>query len=65
MLAYFASDGNFGDATDLVLIDVSNFTSEDWEELDMVPDNERQERAIELAKSYNQNSETTHYIGNF
>jgi len=47
MKHYFATDGNYGDAEDLVVIDSDLFTNEDWinisEELDYY--------RIDLAKS--------------
>ena len=30
-LAYFAEDGNYGDAKNLRIIDTSEFTEEEWE----------------------------------
>lgn len=47
MIHYFATDGNYGDGEDILLIDTDLFTDEDWinisEELDYY--------RIDLAKS--------------
>lgn len=43
---YFATDGNYGPAQGLVIIDTSDFTDTDWEAIDIVPDSMR----IEIAK---------------
>ena len=51
---YFSPDGNYGDATDLVVLDTSNFTDEDWELLSYVRDSERASFALALAGTYDQ-----------
>ena len=37
-LAYFAEDGSYGDAKNLRIIDTSNFTKEEWEQIDNASD---------------------------
>lgn len=48
-LLYIATDGSYGDATDLLLVDASEFTNDDYEALDAVDDAYRQEEAAEIA----------------
>lgn len=48
-LLYVATDGNYGDARDLLLVDADNFTNEDFLDLDGVDDGERAEEAAEIA----------------
>jgi len=47
MKHYFATDGNYGDAEDLVVIDTDLFTEEDWENISSELDYYR----VELAKT--------------
>jgi hypothetical protein len=48
-LVYISNDGTYGDATDLTLVDVTDFTSDDFDQLDAVPDRERGAEAGEIA----------------
>lgn len=48
-LLYVAKDGSYGDATDLLLVDATDFTSDDYESLDGVDDGYRREEAAEIA----------------
>lgn len=52
MKAYFTSDGTFGSANDgdIVILDVSRFTDEDWGDIDQCPDDTRLELAQLIAK---------------
>lgn len=34
MKTYFSKDSSYGDATDLIIIDTSEWTDEDWREVD-------------------------------
>ena len=47
-VAYFASDGSYGDADGIVLIDTSNWTEREWEEIDGMTDSERYDFALAL-----------------
>lgn len=47
---YFAKDGNYGDATDLVLIDASNWESLDFRILDEASDDDRAQTAQLIQK---------------
>lgn len=54
-LAYFAGDGNYGmENGNFVLVDVSKFTDEDWERIEMASDWERPRLANEIAWGYEQ-----------
>ena len=48
-LIYVAADGNFGDATDMLLVNSDGFTDEDWQSLSDCPDRYRLEEADEIA----------------
>lgn len=50
-VAYFASDGSYGDADGIVLIDTTEWTSDEWEEVNNMDDDERYEFACMLAKA--------------
>jgi hypothetical protein len=45
-LTYFAADGNYGDATGMVVIDTTGWTDEDFEQLDGSPDGSRPSEAM-------------------
>ena len=47
-LLYVATDGSYGDATDLLIVNSHAFIPEDWESLDNVDDRYRQEEAAEI-----------------
>lgn len=47
--AYFAIDGNYGDASDLVIVDTSTFTHDDHEYLDQLPESDRATEALAMA----------------
>jgi hypothetical protein len=46
---YFASDGSFGDANGMTIVDTSLFTDEDWETIDECYDWERPAMAERIA----------------
>lgn len=52
MLSYFGLDGNYGDASGLVVVDTSRFTSSDWDLVDSASDDERGFVAMSIAKEY-------------
>jgi len=45
-LTYFAADGNYGDATGMVIIDTTGWTDEDFEALDEGLDHQRPAEAM-------------------
>lgn len=51
---YFAKDGNYGDAADLLLVDTDTFTAEDFENIDMRRDDLRPVEAELLANERDQ-----------
>lgn len=55
MRAYFTNDGTFGSADDgdIVVLDVSRFTEEDWDDIDECPDATRMALAKEIARERN------------
>lgn len=48
---YFAADGSYGDAKDLILVDSDTFTADDWEHFDRLSDYDRVTEAC--ATAYN------------
>jgi len=38
---YFASDGNYGDAEGLVVIDTTSWTADEWDIIENTPDDRR------------------------
>lgn len=48
-LLYIAADGNYGDASDLLLIDAREFDNEDYLTIDNENDSDRQEKGAEIA----------------
>jgi hypothetical protein len=47
MATYFASDGSYGDATGLVVVDTSKWTEEQWQMIEETSDGFRAVRAME------------------
>jgi len=45
---YFAADGNYGDASGLVVVDTSEWTEADWVRIDEAMDDERPEIAEQI-----------------
>lgn len=48
---FFAEDGSYGAATDMVLVDTTNWDADDWDLIDHARDCERAELAKEIADS--------------
>lgn len=50
--AYFTTDGTYGSANDgdIVILDVSGFTGDDWDEIDTAADSKRMQVAQRIAK---------------
>lgn len=49
MATYFASDGSYGWANELVIIDTSEWTESDWDRIENSTDSERVDIAREIA----------------
>lgn len=47
---YFAQDGNFGDATELTMVDTTNWTEEDWDLIEDCHDSERADLALKISR---------------
>jgi len=46
-MTYFAQDGNYGDASNLVIVDTTKWTEEEWASVEEASDSFRFVRAIE------------------
>jgi len=51
-MVFFANDGSYGDATDLVVLNCEHFNNEDWLAIDEANDYDRLPIARTLAKHY-------------
>jgi hypothetical protein len=49
-LSFFSPDGSYGPANGLIVCETSDWTKEEWEEIEEVSDNERAELALKLAR---------------
>lgn len=49
---YVATDGNYGDANDMILVETTNFTQDDWVELHNAPDHRRLQEAVRLREAH-------------
>ena len=47
MATYFATDGSYGDASGLVIVDTSKWTQEQWQMIEETSDSFRAVRAME------------------
>ena len=45
---YFADDGNYGDAENLLVVDGAMFSAAEWEEIETAHDSERLEIVLEM-----------------
>ena len=53
MKTYFTNDGTYGSANDdedIFIVDTSNFTDDDWDDIEECPDATRMALAKEIAK---------------
>lgn len=50
-LTYFAQDGNYGDASQLAIVDTTDFTEDDWETVEGEMDWHKGETARDIANS--------------
>lgn len=55
--AYFAADGNYGDASDILIVDTENWTNDDWADMDEARDSDRLELAKKIAAKYNKGND--------
>lgn len=46
---YFAADGSYGNAADLIILDTSDWSTDEWEIIDEVRDIDRVRVAYELS----------------
>ena len=46
---YFAADGHYGNARQLVVVDTSDWTEDEWEDVDNAPEGERGSIALQLS----------------
>lgn len=46
---YFAADGSYGDATNLVIVDTSDWTEDEWADIDFAIDANRPLIALSLS----------------
>ena len=51
-ITYFASDGNYGPASGIVMFNTMPWSLDDWDEIDDASDNERVEVAEKIAAKY-------------
>lgn len=49
---FFKKNGDWGDADEMVLMDCTYFTEDDWEQIDRAPSSTRQELAIVIWQGY-------------
>jgi hypothetical protein len=45
---YFAADGSYGRAEDIIIIDTANWSDEEWEAIDMASDSARHSTAAQI-----------------
>ena len=50
--AYFSSDGNYGSASEMIIVNTDNWTSEHWDLIDNTPDELRMIVAHRLSQGY-------------
>ena len=50
MTYYFAKDGSFGDAEDIIITDAPNFTEDEWDIVNQVSDAERHNVVAQLLR---------------
>jgi hypothetical protein len=51
-ITYFASDGNYGPASGIVMLNTMPWDLNDWENIDQASDHERSELAEKIAAKY-------------
>ena len=51
---FFAMDGSYGDATEMIIVDTSMWTGDDWQEVENATDFERSDVAQGITNRYNE-----------
>lgn len=52
MQHYFANDGNYGDAEEILIVDTDLWNEEDWQEIEDATDSERPQIAQAISERY-------------
>ena len=52
---YFATDGNYGNAENLVIIDTADWTEDEWDIIEQSPENDRTKIAQQLSQGQTEN----------
>jgi hypothetical protein len=63
MISYFASDGNYGDAQDILIVHTGDFTESDWEQIETAPDQHRLMIAETIAESKRNSQSNVRLLG--
>ena len=50
--SYFALDGSYGDATEILIVDTDDWTPEEWELINYATDDERSDMAQQIIDKY-------------
>ena len=53
-LHYFAADGNYGSADQLVIVDTSDWDVDEWDIIDQTPDSDRAMVAFQMSQGKGQ-----------
>lgn len=51
-MIYFAQDGSFGRADGMVILDVSPWSNDDWESVELCLEDDRVKIALDIARKY-------------
>ena len=52
---YFATDGNYGNAENLEIIDTADWTEDEWDIIEQSPENDRTKIAQQLSQGQTEN----------
>jgi hypothetical protein len=52
MIHYFADDGNYGDATEILIVHTDHWSEQDWDSVESAPDGHRQFVAQSITEKY-------------
>ena len=58
MKHYFASDGNYGSAVDLSIIETSEWTAQDWQRIENASDSERDIVARQIDREHREKDQS-------
>ena len=50
--SYFALDGSYGDATEILIVDTDDWTPEEWDAINYATDDERSDMAQAIVEKY-------------